>query len=136
MGYGWHYGGTLDIRLAAADTVILLDLPRLTCLRRVVRRRFQFHGRSRPDLAECCPERLDWAFLRWIWSYPKVRRPKLLKRLERLGRDRDVIILRSTAEVEQFLASVSGPAAAHTPSVMMGLRGESRARGVNHEGSR
>lgn len=106
-----NYGGTLDIRLAAADTVILLDLPRLTCLRRVVRRRFQFHGRSRPDVAGGCTERLNLAFLYWIWSYPKARRPKLLNKLESLGRDKNVIILRSPAEVERFLASASAPAA-------------------------
>ena len=108
-----NYGGTLDMRLTAADTVILLDLPRLICLRRIIRRRFQFHGRNRPDVADGCPERLSWTFLRWIWSYPTAKRPKLLKKLGSLGRDKNVIILRSAVEVEQFVASVSRPPAEH-----------------------
>src|SRR5215218_8542893 len=45
-----NYGGTLQKRLAAADTVIFLDLPRIVCLARVVRRRLRFHGRTRPDM--------------------------------------------------------------------------------------
>lgn len=51
-----NYGGTLDQRLEAADTVIFLDFSRWICLRRAVKRRIQFHGRSCPDMAEGCSE--------------------------------------------------------------------------------
>src|SRR6185503_15715699 len=37
-----NYGRTLSRRVAAADTIIFLDLPRLVCLWRLVRRRFQY----------------------------------------------------------------------------------------------
>jgi adenylate kinase family enzyme len=106
-----NYGGTLERRLEAADTVIFLDLSRWICLGRVVKRRIQFHGRSRPDMAEGCSEQLNWEFLRWIWSYPKEKRPRLLKKLEDVAREKDVVILRSPEEVEQFLASLPSHAA-------------------------
>src|SRR5207247_6652305 len=32
-----NYGGTLDLRLAACDTVVFIDLPRVVCLLRVLR---------------------------------------------------------------------------------------------------
>lgn len=77
-----NWGGTgLEVRLAAADTIIFLDLPRTLCLWRAVRRWLSFRGRTRPDLGEDCPERLDWAYLRWIWDYPRLHRPALLRRI-------------------------------------------------------
>ncbi len=103
-----NYGGTLDRRLHAADTVIFLDLPRWTCLSRVVKRRVQFHGRSRPDMAEGCSERLSWEFLRWIWNYPKDRRPALLRKLAEHARRKNVTVLRSPRAVERFLESLPG----------------------------
>jgi adenylate kinase family enzyme len=101
-----NYGGTLDRRLDAADTVIFLDLSRWTCLARVLKRRIEFHGGSRPDMAEGCFEQLDWELLRWVWRYPKEKRPRVLKKLADLPREKKVVILRSPAEVEQFLGSL------------------------------
>ena len=101
-----NYGSTMDVRLAAADTVIFLDLPRLRCLWRVFKRRLRYHNRSRPDMNEDCPERLTWEFLRFVWTYPKTRRPVILEKLGRLG-DKRVIRLWSVLEVEAFLARLS-----------------------------
>lgn len=72
-----NYGGTLDQRLATCDTVVLLDLPPWLCLWRLIRRRFRHAGKSRPEMAPGCPERLDAAFLWWVASYRKTasRRP-------------------------------------------------------------
>ena len=65
-----NYGGTLPERVVAADTVILLDLPRIQCIRRVIMRSIRYRGRTRADLNPECAEQLpDWAFLRYIWSY-------------------------------------------------------------------
>jgi adenylate kinase family enzyme len=101
-----NYGGTMDRRLAACDTVVFLDLPRTICLRRAVRRRITFHGRSRPDMTEGCNERLAWEFVRWIWEYPKKRRPGILARLAALRPDQRAVVLRSPAEVQAFLSSL------------------------------
>jgi adenylate kinase family enzyme len=102
-----NYGGTLEIRLAAADTVILLDTPRLQCLAGVVRRRWAWGGRSRPSLPEGCPERITLGFLHWIWTYPSRRRPALLARFEELGGDTAVHVFRGRREQETFLATVA-----------------------------
>jgi adenylate kinase family enzyme len=99
-----NYGGTLDLRLAACDTVIYLDLPRFRCLWRVLKRRVHFHGKTRPDMAAECPERLTWAFLKWIWNYPHERRPSILQKLKTLSQKKNVHILDSRHNVEQFLA--------------------------------
>lgn len=67
-------------RLARADAAILLDLPRHVCLWRAIRRYLTYRGRSRPDLAPECPERIDFAFYKYIWTY----RRQVLPKVERL----------------------------------------------------
>ena len=98
-----NYGGTLDIRLAACDAVVFLDIPRLVCLWRVVRRQLQHGGRNRAELAAGCPERLTWEFLTWIWTYPQRRRGSILQRLEALKTEKRVHVLRSSHEMDRFV---------------------------------
>jgi len=47
-----NYGRTMDMRLAAADTIIFLDMPRHLCVYRIIKRRMMYRGKTRPDLAE------------------------------------------------------------------------------------
>jgi adenylate kinase family enzyme len=100
-----NYGGTLDVRLARADTVIFLDLPRAVCLWGIVSRWVRYRGRTRPDLAPGCPEQMNWEFIVWVWQYPSRRRGDVLARLGRL-RGVSVVILRSRAAVRAFVAGL------------------------------
>ncbi len=101
-----NYGGTMDMRLAAADAAIFLDMPRSLCLRRVIERRVRFAGKPRPDMASGCPERLGWQFLKYVWDYPKSRRPGILRKLESLPEGKEAVVLRSPGEVRDFLREV------------------------------
>ncbi|HYP53858.1 MAG TPA: DNA topology modulation protein [Pyrinomonadaceae bacterium] len=100
-----NYSGTLAQRVAACDTIIVLDLPRAVCLWRVVKRAVRYRGRTRPDMAEGCHERLTLEFARWVWGYPKRSRPKVLALLEANAHDKRVVRLCSDAEAERFLAA-------------------------------
>lgn len=102
-----NYGGTLDVRLAASDTVVFLDLPRVVCLSRILRRAVRHRGRSRPDMTPGCPERLTWEFVRWVWDYPRRRRPGVLRQLAALPPTTRVVVLRSPREVDSWLATLS-----------------------------
>lgn len=102
-----NYGGTIDLRLAAADAIVFLDLPRTLCLWRVLTRRVRFAGRSRPDMGPGCEERLTWEFVRWVWTYPATRRPEMLARIARHGEGKQVLRLRSRGEVSRFLDHLS-----------------------------
>ena len=101
-----NYGRTLPMRVAAADTIIFLDLPRLVCMWRIIARSWRYFGRSRPDVAPGCPEHLTWEFLVWVWTYPSRRRPDILRRLESVRAEKQVVILSSAREVERFLATI------------------------------
>lgn len=103
-----NYAGTLPARLQKADAVIVLEIPRLRCLYRVVRRSVAGRGVRRDDLADGCPEQLpDLAFLRWIWRFPTEELAPMLALLDRVERPIVVTRLQSVAQVEDFLASVS-----------------------------
>jgi len=97
-----NYTGTLAQRLAACGSVVFLDISRWRCLWRVARRGLSYRGRSRPDLADGCPERLEWAFFRWIWQFPRQTRPRLEAVLAQAEGKR-LIRLRSPREVRAFL---------------------------------
>lgn len=101
-----NYSGTLDVRLAACDTVLFLDLPRVVCVWRVLKRAVKYRHGTRPDMAPGCRENVNPEFLLWIWNYPRRSRPKVLSRLAAHARDKRVVTLRSSAEVERFLIEV------------------------------
>ncbi len=105
-----NYGGTLDLRLAACDTVVFLDLPRVLCLWRVLVRQLRYLGRARPELPSGCRERLSWQFFVWIWTYRSRRRGDILKRLHTLGQGKRVAILRTSRDIEDFIAGVADAA--------------------------
>lgn len=56
----------LERRLEEADRILLLLLPRLTCLVRCRKRYRMWKGRTRPDMTPGCEEKLDAEFVRWI----------------------------------------------------------------------
>ncbi|WP_060204676.1 topology modulation protein [Sporosarcina koreensis] len=103
-----NYTSTIDIREPHADTVIYLELPLRVCLYRVVKRRIQYHGKTREDLTEGCPEKIDWAFIKFIVTTYRRRKKKMLKRMRRYAIEgKTVHHLRSSEQIEGFLATFS-----------------------------
>lgn len=98
-----NYGSTLDIRLNDSDTIIFLNMPTYLCIYRVIKRKLMYHGRSRPDMTEGCPEKLDFNFLKWILGYNKNKKPGILERLNKLSHEKNVIVLNSPKEVDKFI---------------------------------
>ena len=103
-GPAWIMDGnhpqSLRARLDAADTVILLDLPTWHCLLRVLRRQWRYFGRVRPDMAAGCPERFDWAFMRYIWEFRSQRLPGIRAALE--GFSGRTVMLTSADAIARF----------------------------------
>ena len=100
-----NYSGTLDLRIQHCDTIIFLDLPRVVCLWRIARRRLLNRNRARPDMAEGCNEKIDWSFVEWVWNYSRRSRPKVMRLLREHSTTKQIIWLRSRADVEKFLHS-------------------------------
>ncbi len=101
-----NFGGTLELRLEAADTAIFLDFPRRLCLWRILLRWCRYRGRSRPELPLGCDEGLDWEFVKWVWTFPELERPRILEMLEGSAPKVSLFVLKGPAEVEQFLGGL------------------------------
>ncbi len=76
-----NYDRTLPLRLSRCDTVIALDYSRVVCLYGVAKRVLRNYGRTRPDMTDGCPERVDWAFIKWVWAFKRDKRPGLIAAL-------------------------------------------------------
>jgi len=96
-----NYGGTMELRLERADTVIFLDFNRYICLFRVLKRVAATIGKIREDMADGCPEKFDFGFLRWIWNFPANERPVVVEKLKQY--DKNVIVLRNPKEAAGFV---------------------------------
>ena len=104
-----NYTSTIDIREPHADTVIYLELPMRVCLYRVVKRRIQYHGKTREDLTPGCPEKIDWAFIKFIVTTYGRRKKKMAERLQRYANEgKTVHYLKSAAQIEGFLSTFQG----------------------------
>ncbi|MCA1623083.1 MAG: DNA topology modulation protein [Acidobacteria bacterium] len=101
-----NYGGTMQMRIERCDMVIFLDLPRIVCVWRVLKRFLTYRNGTRPDMAEGCNEKLDWKFLEWIWHYPIQTKPKVESLLKRFQNTKTIIRLQSKKEVERFLQNI------------------------------
>jgi adenylate kinase family enzyme len=82
------YDDALDVRLAAADTVVLLDFGLVRCAWRAVRR-----SRERGD------------FWRWVVGYRRRWRPRILARVAAVAPGARLHVLRTPRAVRRFLAA-------------------------------
>jgi adenylate kinase family enzyme len=81
----------LDVRLAAADTVVLLDFSLARCAWRAVRR-----SRERAD------------FWRWVVGYRRRWRPRILATVAAVAPTAELHVLRSPRAVRGFLDGAGG----------------------------
>ena len=104
-----NYSSTFDIRTAQADTFIYLELPLRVCLYRVLKRWLSNIGKTRPDMGEGCPEKMEWEFLKFIVTTYAARKVKMRSRMRSFLEARDgnkVILLSGKKEIAGFLETV------------------------------
>jgi hypothetical protein len=79
----------VEVRLRAADTIILLDFSFFGCAWRALRR-----SRERSD------------FWLWLWRYRRESRPILIEAINKLAPQADLHVLRNPKALKQFLAHI------------------------------
>ena len=92
-----NYGSTMELRMAACDTVIFLDYPLDVCLDGIKERR----GKPRSDMPWIETEE-DSEFIEFIKNYNEQQKPEVLELLEKY-RDKNIIIFKSREQADAFL---------------------------------
>ena len=100
-----NYSRTIPQRLPKCDTIIYLDFERWECLLGVAQRILTYRGKVRPDMAEGCPERFDWEFIKFIWNFNKNNRVMNYTYLAQ-AKHAEQIVLKNRREVRAFLKSL------------------------------
>ena len=93
-----NYSSTMELRMAACDTVIFLDYPLEVCLEGIKDRR----GKARSDMPWIETEE-DEEFIDFIKRYNEQQKPKVLALLGKYG-DKNIIILQSREQADAFLS--------------------------------
>ena len=101
-----NYGGTLDLRIPRADTIIFKDASTLTCLYRVTKRIIKYWGKVRPDMTEDCVERFDFEFFHYILMYNFTSKKSLFKKLKTLNEVKRLYIIKDNKELEELLTEI------------------------------
>lgn len=96
-----NYGSTIELRLAACDTVFFLDYPVEVCLEGIRARR----GKPRSDMPWFETDEEDTEFIEFIKSYNSESRPQVMELLEKYSH-KNIFIFRSRAEKDAFLNQI------------------------------
>ena len=95
-----NYGSTMELRMAACDTVIFLDYPLDVCLDGIKERR----GKPRSDMPWIETEE-DAEFIEFIKNYNEQQKPKVLELLEKYS-DKNIVIFKSREQANEFLLQI------------------------------
>jgi adenylate kinase family enzyme len=106
-----NFTSSLPQRLAAADTVIYLDIPPLSSAIRATRRRILHRWRPAPGAPGGEHPMFNVQLFRWIYAFPSQNRPYLLGQLTRPPVADKTIILRNRRDVKRFVLSICDPEA-------------------------
>jgi adenylate kinase family enzyme len=112
MDGNYTSSGAGDLRRSLADAIIWFDLPRRTCMTGILTRIATSYGRVRPEMAAGCPEKIDLEFFRYVWTYRRQQRPKLLQYFDGLRPDQALICFTSRTQADRYLTDVAPTARA------------------------
>ena len=104
----WVIDGTytkveFERRMSEADTIIFLDLPRLTCFCRAWRRFFRYRGKVRSDMAEGCPEKMDPEFVWWLlWKGRTLQKKEIFQKILK-NYPKKTVVLKNQREIDRYL---------------------------------
>ena len=99
-----NYGSTMELRFAAADLIIYLEINRFVCMWSAAKRT----GKKRSDLPDYLEEptifnKEFFKFCSWIWDFPKNNKKKILNLHEKYP-EKKFLRIKSRRQVRKLLA--------------------------------
>ncbi|SFB40217.1 Adenylate kinase [Rhizobium sp. NFR07] len=106
-GNRWVMDGTntstFDIRVPRSDLVIWVRMPRYLNVWGILSRWARHRGETRPEMAVGCPEKVDWEFFRFVWTWEAVFAPRVIAALQQTAGDKPVLVLTSRRQTRELL---------------------------------
>ena len=96
-----NYNKTLKERLDSAELIIWLDYSTFTNLRGVLKRICKNYNKEREEIPGC-KERIDFTFLKYVVTYNKKKRPKILELLKAIP-DEKILIFKKQKDLNKWL---------------------------------
>lgn len=96
-----NYQRTLEVRMEACDTIILMDFPLDVCLEGAASR----IGTRREDLP-WVEEEFDEEFRQWIVDFPQDTLPKIYALLEKYRDRKNVLVFHTREEADTYLRKI------------------------------
>lgn len=90
------------IRIAGADLVVFMDIPRFQCLLKTVFRAVRKSEKHQSDVADRCNERHDFELYKFIWNFNKTIRPRIVQLFKQF-KNPEVIVIKNSKDVEPLL---------------------------------
>jgi adenylate kinase family enzyme len=99
--------GAGELRRQVSDTLIWFDLPRSSCMFGIMKRIAGSYGKVRPEMAEGCPEKIDFEFFRYVWTYRRQQRPRLLAYFQGLRADQSFVCFTDRTQASDYLNEIA-----------------------------
>lgn len=87
--------------------IVELLFNRFVCLRRVWKRYRKYKGKTRPDMGEGCPEKLDREFVTWVLKDGRTKNKKRHYKAVRERYSDKTVVLKNQRDIDSFLRGLN-----------------------------
>ncbi|MGW5682885.1 topology modulation protein [Nonomuraea sp. NPDC003754] len=99
-----NYNSSIHVRLKACDTVVMMDVSTPTALWGILSRQVR-HGAGQH--AQGVYNRIHWGVIRYVATYRRQMRPKVLAKIDQFAAGKPVVFLTSRAKTRRWLEQVA-----------------------------
>ncbi len=108
---GWVIDGnysklSYDRRVEEADIVIQMLFGRMDCLWRCTKRYHEYKGKTRPDMAEGCSEKMDSEFVKWILHGGRTKKAKERYKKVRETYPEKVVVIKNQKQLNKYMGKM------------------------------
>ncbi len=100
---GTYSGLHFSRRLEESDLIVMLLFNRFICFGRVLSRYRRFKGKTRPDMADGCAEKLDLEFARWVLLDGRTPKKRAKFKRTALMFPEKTIVIRNQRQLDKLL---------------------------------
>ena len=101
-----NYNKTLQERFEKADLIIWLDYSTIKQLKGVIKRYLKTYTKERPEIPGC-KERLDFTFIKYVFTYNKKKRPVIVEYLKNIPKEK-VLVFKRQKDLNKWLKEFTG----------------------------